>query len=300
MAKTRNILKHVRAVGNIRTVTKAMQTVASARFKQAHDRISSFGPYAAHVTEIITDVAAKSTRRQLDHPLLRPASGLARDVLLVVTSNRGLCGSYNQAVLNVAIHRLLQLRRGDYEVELHVIGARGVRYLRFRGIEPDEVHEDFGDLATYEQAAALADSMMQRYLDGQISGLEVVYTQFVSSGQQPPAVAQVLPVADLPSSAAESDEDEKVGPAPLPYDFLPSPKALLARLLPTTVRLKLYQCLLDAAAAEQFMRRVAMQAATDNADDMIHELKIHLNRTRQMQITTELSEIMGGRAGLGE
>jgi len=300
MAKTRNILKHVRAVGNIRTVTKAMQTVASARFKQAHDRISSFGPYSAHVTAIIGDVVARSSRRRLDHPLLRPAPKLHRDILLVITSNRGLCGSYNQGVLHLATERLVQLREGGYEIELHVVGARGARYLRFRGVEPDEVHEEFGDVPTYQQVAELADTMMQRFLGGRIGGLEAAYTQFVSSGRQRPAVAQILPVADLPGPEEPGEADEAFGPVPMPYDFLPSAQALMKRLLPMTVRLKLYQCFLEAGAAEQFLRRVAMQAATDNADDMIRELRLHLNRTRQMQITTELSEIMGGRAGLEE
>ncbi len=295
MAKTRTILKHVRSVGGIRTVTNAMQTVASARFKLVHGRIQAFGPFGSQLAALVGDVLLRSASRELDHPLLRAPAGLKRDVLLVVTSNRGLCGSYNAAVLRVALERLRQLREADYDVLLHVVGSRGVRHLEFRGHRPDRVYGDLGDPPDYDAVAGLADAMMSDFLDGRISGLEAAYMQFVSSGRQRSAIAQLLPVPELPARTPEVDPELL-----LPYDFLPSPENIFRKLLPETVRLKLYQCFLDAAAAEQLMRRVAMRAATDNADDMIRELRLRANRLRQMQITTELSEIVGGRAGLGE
>ncbi len=294
MPKPRNILKRTRAIGNIRTVTKAMRTVASAQFKVAYDRIVSFGPFATGLVATVADVIARSQAKVLDHPLLKAPEDVRREVLLVLTSSRGLCGSYNMNVLGLGIQRLGRLRDAGYEVQLHLVGRRGVQYLRFRGFQIDRVYEQFDGVPGYEAAASLADSMMSDFLARRISGLEVAYTQFVSSGRQRPAVAPVLPLSDLPTRGQDAEARQEV---PFPYDFLPSPEQILRKLLPLTVRIKLYQCFLDAAASEQFTRRAAMQAATDNADDMIHELRLLANRQRQRQITTELAEIMSGRGG---
>lgn len=295
MAKTRNILKRVRAVGNIRTVTRAMQMVATARFKVVHDRVMQFAPFSTNLQDMVADLVHRaSSERTIAHPLLTPQTGVRRDVLLVITSNRGLCGSYNSAVLKQALARREQVTDAGYDVRLHVVGARGSRYLRFIKVDVDREHLDFGDLPEYSRIAGLADSMMSQFLGGEISGLEVAYTQFISGGQQKPAIVKLLPLEDLPQSP-----DAETDPSLLaPCDYLPSPERILRRLLPNTVRLKLFQCFLDAAAAEQLMRRIAMQAATDNADEMTRELRVMANRMRQMQITTELAEIIGGRAGL--
>lgn len=297
MARDRQIVKHVRAVRNIRTVTNAMQTVAAARFKMVHDRMTEFQPFASHLVGMVSDLVERSDAKTIRHELLDAPEDLQHDVMLVISSNRGLCGSYNQQVLRLAMERLRQVRQGGYDVELHVVGARGVRYLEFRGLEIDRRYSDFGDVPDYDQIAGLARRMMDRFRDREISGLEVVYTQYVSSGQQKPAIAQLLPISDLPAPDGEAREDADFDLRP-PYDFWPSAPEILTRLLPATVRIKLYQCFLDAAAAEQFMRRTAMQSATDNADDMLRGLRILANRQRQQQITTELSEIMGGRVGL--
>jgi F-type H+-transporting ATPase subunit gamma len=294
MPKPRNILKRTRAVQNIRTVTKAMQTVASAQFKLAYDRVVSFGPFAAELVATVADVIARSPATVLAHPLLEAPRDVRREVLLLLTSGRGLCGSYNRNVLDLGLQRLGQLRSAGYEVELHLVGRRGVQYLRFRGVQIDRVYEQFRDVPGYAAAAALADSMMSDFLARRISGLEVAYTQFVSSGRQRPAIAPVLPLSDLPAARQDGEAEAE---ALFPYDFLPSPKEILRKLLPLTARVKLYQCFLDAAAAEQFTRRAAMQAATDNADDMIHDLRLLANRQRQRQITRELAEIMSGGGG---
>jgi len=294
MPKPRNILKRTRAVENIRTVTKAMRAVASAQFKLAYDRVVSFGPFAAELVATVADVIARSPAAVLAHPLLEAPPGVRHEVLLLLTSGRGLCGSYNRNVLDLGLQRLGQLRSAGYEVELHLVGRRGAQYLGFRGVQIDRVYEQFGDIPTYAAAAALADSMMSDFLARRISGLEVAYTQFVSSGRQRPAIAPVLPLSDLPPARRDAQAEQQ---ALFPYDFLPSPEEILRKLLPLTGRVKLYQCFLDAAAAEQFTRRAAMQAATDNADDMIHDLRLLANRQRQRQITRELAEIMSGRGG---
>ena len=295
MAKTRNTLKRMRAVENIRTVTNAMQTVAAVRFKVVHDHIAGFTPFGANLLETVADLLERADAQELEHPLLTP-NGVHHDVLLVLTGNRGLCGSYNTGVLRLAMQRRGQLLEAGYRVELRVVGSRGVRWLEFRGVKVDKFYSGFDDLPHYPAVAALAEAMMGELLAGRIGGVEVAYTQFVSAGRQRPVVAPVLPLSELTGRRGAASER----PAPRRCDFWPSQERILARLLPATVRLKLYQCFLGAGAAEQCMRRVAMQAATDNADDMIRGLRVAVNRQRQMQVTTELTEIFGGREGVGE
>ena len=156
MAKTRNILKRVRAVGNIRTVTRAMQMVATARFKVVHDRVTAFSPFSTHLQQMVADLVVRAAAgEEISHPLLVPQTGTRRDVLLVITSNRGLCGSYNSSVLKLAMSRLAQLRGADYDVLLHAVGARGARYLRFRKIDVDREYLELLGESLRDQIAAL-------------------------------------------------------------------------------------------------------------------------------------------------
>jgi F-type H+-transporting ATPase subunit gamma len=292
MAKARRILKRVKAVGNIRTVTRTMEMVASARFKKAHDSAIASRPYTDHMTDLVGDLLARCGDSGLHHPLLEESPGVKWEVLLVLASNMGLCGPYNASVLATAMERLGQLRAGGYQVFLHVVGKRGVPYFRYRRVKVDKAYLEFKRTPSYEQIAAIADSLMEDFQARRIGGLEVAYTQYLRGGRQGPAIAQLLPLSQIPPPPRPS------GSLTVEYEFLPSPQELLERLLPATVRLRLYQCFLDAAVTEQISRVRAMRAATENADDMIHDLTVLYNRTRQAQITTELAEIIGGAAGV--
>jgi hypothetical protein len=198
-------------------------------------------------------------------------------------------------VLRLASERLEQRRAADYEVLLHVVGRRGVQHFRFRGIGMDREYLELGDLPTYDQVLELTDSLMEAFLRDEISGLEVAYMQFVSPGEQTPVVSQILPLSSLPAPAPRMPSAAE----PPPYEFFPSPKEILAELLPATVRLRTYQCFLDSSLSEQIVRARAMQNATQNAEEMLTALAAEANRLRQRQITTELSEIVGGAAGGG-
>jgi F-type H+-transporting ATPase subunit gamma len=292
MAKARKILKRVKAVKNIRTVTRTMEMVASARFKKAHDGAIATRPYTDHFTDLVGDLLARCKEMHLSHPLLEEPPSVTCDVLMVLTSNAGLCGPYNSSVLSTAMERLKQLQAAGYDVKLHMVGKRGVQYFQYRKIPVDKAYLDFKRAPGYQQVAAIADAMMEDFQAARIGGLEVAYTQYLRSGQQDPAVAQILPLSQTPPPPSSP------GARVVEYEFLPSPAELLDRLLPATVRLRLYQCFLDAAVTEQVSRIRAMRAATENADDMIHDLTVLYNRTRQAQITTELAEIMGGAAGV--
>jgi len=296
MGKARKILKRAKAARSIRTVTKTMEMVASARFKQAHHLAAGARPYTSHLSDLVADLIARSGEGQLDHPLLRERLQVKRDVLLVLTSNRGLCGAFNAAVLRTASDRLEQLRSAGYQVAMRVVGKRGIQYCRFHKVPLDREYPVLEDLPDHAAVSQLAESLIREFLLGEIGGVEVAYMQFISLARQRPVISHILPLMNLQPPPSRLP----TAGVPPSYEFLPSMGKILEQLLPAAVKLRLYQCFLDSAASEQVMRIVAMRAATDNADEMIHTLTIRYNRLRQAEITTELAEIMGGRAGLEE
>jgi F-type H+-transporting ATPase subunit gamma len=293
VAKARRILKHANAVKNIRTITRTMEMVAAARFKRTHDLAVAARPYTDHLAGMVADILARVPREKLTHPLMTAPKDVETVVLLVITSNRGLCGSFNTAVLRLACERMEQLRESGYKVRLHVVGKRGIQFFRFRKIEVALEYRDFTDMPQYEGIRDAAVKLMDTYLDGEISDVEIAYMQFISSGRQSASIAQILPISDLPSLAQQRPGEEI-----LPYDFHPSPEEIFEKLLPAAIVQKIYQCFMDAAVSEQVMRIAAMHGATESADEMIQKLTVRYNRVRQSQITTELAEIMGGRVAL--
>jgi F-type H+-transporting ATPase subunit gamma len=296
MAKARAILKRVKAVKAIRTVTKTMEMVATARYRKNHQRVTAIKPYVDRLAETVRHLVSGGSV-DVEHPLLRTDSSAKREVLLVITSNRGLAGSYNSGVLRMATQRLRQLTDEGFEVPLHVVGKRGIQYMRFRRRAVEAAYTQFDNVPPYELVREIADGFLARFVAGEISGVEVAYTQFISSGKQSPVIAPVLPLSDI-AAAPGSAVPAGAGRQPA-YELIPSAKELFDRLLPLTVRMKIFQCFLDAAVSEQMMRITAMRSATDSADEMIHDLTVQYNRSRQAQITTELAEIMGGSAELG-
>ena len=295
MAKARKILKHVKAIKNIRTVTNTMEMVATARFKKSHDRVVASRPFVDRLAKVVGDLVHRGGLDSISHPLLREPKDVKHDTMIVITSNRGLAGSYNSAVLRVALERYHQVRDGGYQVSLRAVGKRGINALKFRKLPLDRTYTQFDHTPPYDVVRDMADEIMDQFAQGKISGLEVAYMQFVSSGVQRPAIAQLLPLTDLVTERSRWVTEAKTG-----FELLPAGTEILDRLLPLTVRMKLYQCFLEAAVSEQVMRIAAMRSATDAADDMIHDLTVAYNRQRQSQITTELAEIMGGRGAVEE
>ena len=293
MARARKILKRAKAAKAIRTVTKTMEMVASSRFKKCHNMVVAARPYTTRLGDLVGDMISRSEAKALTHPLLQERTEVKRDVLLVLTSNRGLCGGFNGSVVRTAMERSREMIDAGYGVRLQVHGKRGIQHFRFLKAAVDKEHVLFDDVPDYKPISQLTDSLIDDYLAGRISGVEVAYMQFLSVARQKPAIAQILPLTNL------QPPRKALGYQP-PYEFMPAADVLLDQLLPATVRLRLFQCFLDSAASEQVIRIAAMRSATDNADDMIKSLTVRYNRVRQAQITTELAEIMGGRMGLEE
>jgi F-type H+-transporting ATPase subunit gamma len=285
MPKPRAILKRKKAVQNIAKITKTMQMIATARFKKAFDRAVAARPYTDRLTELVARLS--SAAGEFRHPLLekRPAQ---RTAILAIASNRGLCGGYNSGIVRATLGARREATAAGKTLRLVASGRKLAGALRFQGVPPDESLIQFEDKPTFAQVDEVLTPYVDAYAKGSLDELLVVYTKFESSSRQRPVVERVLPF-EVPQAAGASTRD---------WIFDPDAKTLLTDLIPRTVRLRVFQAFLDAAVSEQVARMTAMKSATDNARDMIKALGRLFNRSRQSQITTELTEIMGGAAAL--
>ena len=294
MAKARAIVKRRKAVRNIKKITKTMQMIATAKFQKALKRAVGTKPYTRKVRELVGELAA-TLGETADHPLLRAAAGTGKTALLVITSDRGLAGAYNGSVLRLANTFVKAEEAAGRHAELYVSGKKGVAYFNFQRRPITKRLDQFGDAAKFADVDAVAEDFIRQFTDAKVDAVRVAYTQFVSAGQQKAEVMQLLPLASLADAAAKPADKAAAAPATeVVYEFSPDPKTLLDELLPLTVKTALFQAFLDATTSENVARMVAMKSATDNADKMAKALSMQYNRARQSQITTELSEIMGG------
>lgn len=300
MAKARQIVKRRKAVTNIRKITKTMQLIATARFQQAYNRAVATKPYTQKITQLVQELSA-ATAGQIDHPLMRENPDATKDVALVITSSRGLCGGYNASILRKAV---VQLDSGSARTQdLVVVGKKGNAYFKFIRRPVSQAITNIDDRPRFEQVEPIATELMQRYIAGEIGRVTVTYMRFISTGKQAAETIQLLPLsADVASAQQPGISGPSAGGggagSSVQYDFSPEPEALLKVLLPQTVKVRLYQCFTDAAVSEQVARMVAMKAATDAAGDMIKSLSQAFNRARQSQITMELLDIVGGAEAL--
>lgn len=285
MAKARAIVKRRRAAQNIKRITQTMQLVATARFAKCLTRATSSKPYTQKITEMIETLSGQS----VEHPLLRP-NGSAAALLLTITSNRGLCGAYNASVLRRALEHGRQLEADGRTVTLETVGKKGVNYYRFLGRKMASTITDVEDKIAYARVAELAGRYMHLFQSGEVGRVDVAYMRFLSIGVQRPTLAQLLPI-EPPKTDDPAQGERPAGPL---FEFSPPPEVLLARLIPETVKIRLYQIFNEAIVSEQVARMVAMKSATDAAGDMIKFLTRQYNRARQSQITLELADIVGG------
>lgn len=303
MANTRSILKRRKAVRNIHKITRTMNLIATSKFRRAHDRAVASKPYTEKVARLVGQLA-QVAGDDVDHPLLQQRE-VKTDLLLVLTSNRGLCGGYNASVLRTALDHCRQARKAGRQMRLEVVGKKGISYLKFLGYEMERTFTHIEDKPSFEHVEEMAGRYIEQYTrDQSIDAVHVAYMRFVSAGTQLPTVATLLPLGEeqlqaAQAKAAEVQEKGGLKRSIQDYDFSPGPAQLLAELLPVTVKVRLFQFLNDAVVSEQVARMRAMKAATDNASDMIKSLTQKYNRARQSQITTELLDIMGGAEALG-
>ena len=293
MAKARAIVKRLKAVKNIRKITRTMELIATARFKKAMDRATEAASYTKKISEIVADLSKADL--SFSHPLLTQPEEQTKNVLLVMTSNRGLCGGYNSAVLRHVTTRLKEARASGEDLTIEVVGKRGISYLKFQEMEYSKSYTNFEDKPRYDEVEEIADRYIDGFIAGDIHRLEVAYTRFETVSRQNAVLETLLPVGSIGDEDENATDEAEQG---VDYEFLPSPEDILEEIVPAAFKARLFKCFLDAAVSEQIARMVAMKGATENAGDMISTLSMQYNRARQSQITSELSEIIGGAAAL--
>ncbi len=293
MAKTRQLRVRIKAVANIRRITKTMQMIANSKFAKAQTTARATKPYTETLFEVLSELAAGLG--DISHPLLdtgKKGDRSGKPVTLVLTADRGMCGAYNSSVLRLAMEAFKEdpsLKAGEIEV----VGKKGQNFFKYAGIAQSKQHNQFGDKPTYDNVRALAEAYIERFLKGEISSVRVVYMKFLSAGRQVPTVMQLLP---FQAAVVEAGKGE--AKAAKVYEFSPGAKELLDDILPAGVKAVLFQAFNDAVVSEHVARMVAMKAATDNAGKAGKKYTLVYNRARQAQITTELTEIISGAAAL--
>lgn len=293
MAKARAIVKRLKAVRNIRKITRTMELIATGRFKRAMDRATEAAEYTRKISEIVADLARADLT--FTHPLLEAPPEETRTALLIVCSNRGLCGGYNAGILRQAFTRIREAEANEeQELQIDVCGKRGIKFLNFQKVPIRDSYTHFEDKPTFDEVDVLATRYVEDYIRGDLHRLDVAYMEFESSSRQVPVLRTLLPISSLDVEENESD----AGVSGIDYEFLPSAEEILQEIVPAAFKARFFKCFLDAAVSEQIFRMVAMKGATENATEMIANLSQQYNRARQTQITSELAEIIGGAAAL--
>ncbi len=292
MAKARAIVKRLKAIKNIRKITRTMELIATGRFKKAMDRASHAAAYTKKISEIVADLSRANL--EISHPLLEARPEPRVTALLALTSNRGLCGGYNAGVLRLVLARIREVRQTGEVLKLEVSGKRGINFVKFQALTAEKTYTQFEDKPTFAEVEALADRFIEAFVSKKIDRLQIAYTRFESASRQVATLETLLPIGSLQTQSQAAAHD----PRAVEYEFLPSSGEILKEIVPAAFKARLFKCFLDAAVSEQIFRRVAMKAATENADDIIGSLSQLYNRARQTQITSELSEIIGGAAAL--
>ncbi len=290
MANLRLLVKRRKAVRNIRKITKTMELIATARFKKALDRATEAEAYTKKIAELASDLSQSAG--EVSHPLLAVRPKIEKALILVCTSNRGLCGGYNGGILREAQIKIRQLRADGIPFDLEVSGRRGSTFFKFQGVPMAAQYQQFEDKPAFEQVDEIAQKYIDLYVGGKVDAVYVAYQKFVSAARQTPVVEQLLPLSSVPTASAAP-----TGPK-ADYEFLPDAAEILNNLVPVAFKVRLFKCFLDAAVSEQIARRVAMKAATENAGDLIKEISREYNRTRQANITKEISELIAGSEAL--
>ena len=287
MAKARELKGRIRSVQNTRKITRTMEMVSTSKLKRAQDRVEAARPYAERLAGVLRRLLTPELAAR--YPLLRQPAQVRRAAVLLITSNRGLAGAFNANLIREARTLLQRLRDQGAEAELHVSGKKGIQFFRFAGEQLHTAVSDVSDRPMAEDAQRLVDGLTQRFVDGELDAVYVVYARFNSALSTPPTVMDLLPV--VPPEGGETGRE-------LDYILEPGADEILGRILPLYVRNSVYRALVETSAAEHGARRTAMKNATDNASELLETLTRTYNRVRQAAITQEIAEIVGGAAAL--
>jgi F-type H+-transporting ATPase subunit gamma len=295
VASVQDIKRRVRSVRNTRKITRALELVAASKLKRAQTRIEAMRPYADRMLELMAGTARASTSvRGL--PLLQKRENERTVALVPLMGDRGLAGAFNSQILRRSLALQRQLQAEGKQVRWLGVGRRGVSSLRFRRFDLAGEFTGFSDQPRYADAQAIAHRVAELYTDEEVDRVVVIYNHFESALVQEVTVQELLPLSE---DLLETGEDERQEDA-LRGDFIfePEPEQILERLLPVYVETELYRALLESAASEHGARMTAMRNASKNAEELIDNLTLAMNRARQAEITQEILEVVAGADAL--
>ncbi len=279
MATLKTIRKRISSVRNTQQITKAMKMVSAAKLRRAQDAVLRARPYAEKMTALQKNLSARVSGE--NHPLIM-AREEKRTHLLLITSDRGLCGGYNANLIRTA-ESFISSRAHQVQISLSFVGRKGGGYFQRRNPETADRHLDTWGRLAEELAAELAEKVMRRFLGEESDAVYILYSRFRSAISQVPTVNRLIPLA-----TGEKEGEEQT----TEYLFEPGVEELLTTFLPKVIEMGIYQALLEAAASEHAARMTAMDSATTNAGEMINQLTLLMNRARQASITRELLEVI--------
>ncbi len=289
MASLRDLRRRIKATKNMQQITKAMKAVAAAKMRKAQEAVTYARPYSKRIKGVLGRVAVASGG--VNHPLLAVREP-KKAAFIVMTSDRGLCGGFNSNLIRRATQEIKAVK-GEYE--LIAVGRKGCDFFRHRGLNVGKEYIGVGGDVKYTTARDIASYVIDKYTSEEYDEVYLIYSQFVNVLVQRPVMVKILP-AEPPTEGAVAEGKE--GPDKVPYIFEPSAEAVLTELLPKYIENAIYQGLLEINAGFYSAQMTAMENATKNASEMIDKLTMTMNRARQAQITTEISEIVGGAAAL--
>ena len=296
MPSLKEIKGRIGSVQSTLKITSAMKLVASAKLRKAQQTIEGMRPYERKLQGMLDHLVASGAKLSGEYTRT-PAEGAGklRIALVAFASNSSLCGAFNANAVRLTLETIRSY--GDADVTVYSIGRKMADAMRKGGKPSPADYQKLADKPSYAPAAALAENLMEDFLAGRLDRIDLVYNHFVSSGKQVPVRETLLPMTAVISSGAEGDTSvipSEAKESEIDYILEPSASALLADLVPKSLRLKFYTALLDSNASEHAARTVAMQTATDNGEDLLQELTLQYNKSRQQKITSEILDLAGG------
>ena len=281
-----DLRRRIRAVKSTQQITKAMKMIAASRLKRAQERVVAARPYAQRMLAVLNSLAARVDPDS--HPLLRSGAETGRPLLIVITADRGLCGSFNSNVIKAAGQFILTETGGSNDIALGLIGRKGRDFFRRRGFDVRSEQVGIFQRLAFSHAADIANAAIEDFVSGQASSVHVVYNEFKSVMSQRMVIERLLPIPRL-------EPEADAGPT-TDYLYEPGPEEIFRDLMPRHVQAQIYRALLESNAAFFAAQMTAMDAATRNSAEMLEDLTLYMNKVRQAAITREIIEVVSGAA----
>ena len=289
-AELRIINRRIKSVKSTKKITRAMELIASSRIVKAQQRMESSNSYIEVLDEIVQELTNLGSIGQEESEQVSN-----KVALIVITSDRGLAGAYNSNILKLAEQKYQEVISSNKEVDLYAIGKKASGYFTYRNIDPASSYEGITDEPKFENAFEVMSSVIESYNNGDLAEVYILYTKYVSALTQNAIVKQLLPLVKAEDNSNEQEIENTGG-----YSFEPSAEEVLEELIPKYMNATLFGALLNSSTSEHASRMRAMKAATENAEDLVKVLTRQSNQARQAEITTEISEIVGGAEALAE